>query len=96
LTIVGRWSRGPTPSRQWYSSAKQPPGQRRFGIGTDTADVRDRRVLADPEPAVDAASEVLGEVPVEMAADPGSGQVEVDNRARGGHKSVLRSMLWAA
>src|SRR6186713_1569963 len=27
LTILGRWLRGPIPSRQWYSSAKQPPGQ---------------------------------------------------------------------
>jgi hypothetical protein len=26
--FAGRDSRGPTPSRQWYSSAKQPPGQR--------------------------------------------------------------------
>ncbi len=28
LVRVGRWSRGPTPSRQSYESAKHPPGQR--------------------------------------------------------------------
>ena len=32
LTIDGRSSRGPMPSFQWYSSAKQPPGQRRLGM----------------------------------------------------------------
>ena len=32
LIIDGRFSRGPMPSRQWYSSAKQPPGQRRTGM----------------------------------------------------------------
>jgi hypothetical protein len=26
------FSRGPIPSLQWYSSAKQPPGQRSTGI----------------------------------------------------------------
>jgi len=34
LTIRGRPARGPMPSRQWYSSAKQPPGQRRFGMSS--------------------------------------------------------------
>ena len=29
--VTGRLSRGPMPSRQWYSSAKQPPGQRTSG-----------------------------------------------------------------
>src|SRR5512146_732960 len=32
LTIVGRFSYEPMPSIQWYSSAKQPPGQRSTGI----------------------------------------------------------------
>ena len=32
LIIDGRLSRGPMPSRQWYSSAKQPPGQRSTGM----------------------------------------------------------------
>ncbi len=31
LTLRGRCSRGPMPSRQLYSSAKQPPGQRNTG-----------------------------------------------------------------
>src|ERR1700742_4145997 len=31
LIIFGRRSRGPMPSRQWYSSAKHPPGQRTTG-----------------------------------------------------------------
>ena len=75
----GRSALGPMPSRQWYSSAKQPPGQRRFGIcsarkrldhvESDAALVRDRRVLADPEAAVDASAQVLGEVAVEVPAD---------------------------
>ena len=29
--IFGRCERGPIPSIQWYSSAKQPPGQRNTG-----------------------------------------------------------------
>ena len=32
LIIDGRLSRGPIPSFQWYSSAKQPPGQRSTGM----------------------------------------------------------------
>lgn len=32
FTIAGRCFFGPMPSIQWYSSAKQPPGQRRFGM----------------------------------------------------------------
>jgi hypothetical protein len=32
LSIEGRWSLGPIPSRQWYSSPKQPPGQRKLGM----------------------------------------------------------------
>src|ERR1700679_1150965 len=32
FTICGLAADGPIPSRQWYSSAKQPPGQRRLGI----------------------------------------------------------------
>ena len=31
FSVAGRRSRGPMPLRQWYSSAKQPPGQRTFG-----------------------------------------------------------------
>ena len=32
LIIAGRFSRGPMPSFQWYSSAKQPPGHRSTGM----------------------------------------------------------------
>src|SRR5690554_2752305 len=32
LIILGRSSRGPMPSIQWYSSAKHPPGQRKLGM----------------------------------------------------------------
>ncbi len=32
LIMAGRFSRGPMPSFQWYSSAKQPPGQRSTGM----------------------------------------------------------------
>ena len=31
LMVAGRWLAGPMPLRQWYSSAKQPPGQRTLG-----------------------------------------------------------------
>src|ERR1017187_2252636 len=31
LSGAGRCPAGPTPLRQWYSSAKQPPGQRTLG-----------------------------------------------------------------
>ena len=34
LIIAGRLSRGPMPSIQWYSSAKQPPGQRSTGMSS--------------------------------------------------------------
>ena len=32
FTMLRRFSWGPMPSRQWYSSAKQPPGQRSTGM----------------------------------------------------------------
>src|ERR1035438_5346024 len=31
LSLAGRFSAGPIPLRQWYWSAKQPPGQRTLG-----------------------------------------------------------------
>jgi len=49
LIIEGRFSRGPMPSFQWYSSAKQPPGQRRTGMFSSfnaaTTSLRMPRVL---------------------------------------------------
>ena len=73
------------PSIQWYSSAKQPPGQRRTGIllffRAATTSLRMPRVLgiglSSPTQiaAVDAVAEVLGEmavdVPVDRAPCPG-------------------------
>ena len=49
LIMVGRFSRGPMPSIQWYSSAKQPPGQRSYGTlifrSAATTSLRMPRVL---------------------------------------------------
>src|SRR5688572_10518027 len=49
LIIFGLFARSPIPSLQWYSSAKHPPGQRRFGIlilrSASTISVRILRVL---------------------------------------------------
>src|SRR5699024_810449 len=47
------------------------------------AHVRDLGVLAHVEAAVDAAAQVLGEVAVEVAADGGAGQVQIDDHASG-------------
>jgi hypothetical protein len=50
----GRFSRGPIPSFQWYSSAKQPPGQRRTGmfssLSAATTSFRIPRVFGISEP----------------------------------------------
>ena len=49
LIIDGRFSRGPMPSFQWYSSAKHPPGQRSTGtfssFSAATTSLRMPRVL---------------------------------------------------
>jgi hypothetical protein len=49
LSVGGRLSRGPMPFFQWYSSAKQPPGQRTFGtlmaLSAATTSLRMPRVL---------------------------------------------------
>ena len=92
LTMVGRCSRGPMPSFQWYSSAKHPPGQRSIGIliclracddvVADAPRVGDGAVLADPEAAVDAAAQVLGEVPVDVAVDGVLALVGLDRELR--------------
>ena len=67
------------PLRQWYSSAKQPPGQRTFGtlqrlqrgddVVADAAGVGDGGVGADPDALVDAVAEMLGELAEEVAVD---------------------------
>ena len=54
LIIDGRFSRGPIPSIQWYSSAKQPPGQRSTGMFSSlrapTTSLRMPRVFGIEEP----------------------------------------------
>ena len=49
LSVAGRCAAGPMPLRQWYSSAKQPPGQRTFGafrsFSAATTSLRMPRVL---------------------------------------------------
>ena len=51
LRVTAR--RGPMPLRQWYSSAKQPPGQRTFGtlstLSAATTSLRMPRVLGIAE-----------------------------------------------
>src|SRR5690606_25316173 len=60
-------------------------------VGADAAEVPDRRLLTDPDPAVDAGPEVLGEVAVEMPADRRTGQVEIAHGAQLGHELSSRS-----
>ena len=93
LIMDGRFSRGPMPSFQWYSSAKQPPGQRSTGmfsclerrddVVADAAGVRDRATSADPDAFVDAAAEVLGEVAVDVLVDDRPGLVGPQRRSGG-------------
>ena len=53
-------------------------------VDADAPDIGDRRVLAHPHAFVDAAPEVLGEVPVDLPADGLLAQVGVDRYA--GHR----------
>jgi hypothetical protein len=81
LTLTGRLPRGPMPSFQWYSSAKQPPGQRTSGTCKSSAR-RPRRcaspwcsgssIRADPHAFVDAGAQVLGELAVDVLVDDGA------------------------
>ena len=91
LIIDGRFSRGPMPSFQWYSSAKQPPGQRSTGmfssLSAATTSLRIPRVFgigelgAHPDALVDAAAEVLGEVAVDVLVDDRARLVGAQDRA---------------
>ena len=75
----GRFAAGPMPSRQWYLSAKQPPGQRTttgpsrwtcsISVSADAVDVGDLRVGPDPDAVVDHAADVLGELAVDRRPD---------------------------
>jgi len=53
--------------------------QRRRHVVADAARVGDGRVLADPDALVDAAAEVLGEVPVDSLVDARHASVGVDD-----------------
>ncbi len=83
LIIVGRSVRGPMPSIQWYSSAKQPPGQRNTGIlifrNAATTSLRMPRVFgiglaSRPIRLVDATAQMLGKMAVDVLVNrvPGS------------------------
>jgi len=51
----------------------------------DATDVRDRRVLSDPDAVVDDAADVLGEVPVQFRPDRPDALAgeDLDRRGRG-------------
>ena len=86
------------PLRQWYSSAKQPPGQRTFGtfsaFSAATTSLRMPRVLGIAEsgptqmPFVDAVAEMLGELAEDVAVDlrAGFGSVHRQSKLVGGHE----------
>ncbi|MBL7260179.1 hypothetical protein JKJ07_38355 [Actinoplanes sp. LDG1-01] len=59
-------------------------------VEPDAALVRDGGVLADVEAAVDAAAQMLGEVPVQVPADPRTVHVHVDHSFNG-HRGAFRS-----
>src|SRR5689334_16062219 len=65
FSVAGRAFAGPTPLRQWYSSAKQPPGQLTFAtlsaLSAATTSLRVPRVLVMGESApTETASYVPG------------------------------------
>src|SRR6185503_14261857 len=87
----GRLSRGPMPSRQWYSSAKQPPGQRRTGTCSSfraastslrSPRVWDRRVFSDPDAFVNETAEVFSKLAVDVAIDGPSWLVQTNSQRR--------------
>ena len=79
LSVTARAPDGPMPLRQWYSSAKQPPGQRTFGtlsaLSAATTSLRMPRVFgigepgADPDALVNAVAKVFGELAEDIAVD---------------------------
>ena len=81
------------PSFQWYSSAKQPPGQRSTGILIFLQRLRPRRCgcracwgseLSSPTQIalVDAAAQVLGEMAVDVPVDRVLALVGLDGQLR--------------
>src|SRR5690606_38620192 len=79
VVVVGEAPAGPAQVRD------ADRAERVDDVAPDAAHVRHVGVLPDPEAAVDAASEVLGEVSVDVAGDGRSGQVEVDDGGDRGH-----------
>ena len=77
----GRLEVGPMPSRQWYLSAKQPPGHRTTtGPSLRTCSTRAVRMppmfgilrsRPDPDAVVDDTADVFGELAVKRRADRG-------------------------
>jgi hypothetical protein len=53
--------------------------QRLNYVAADTADVRDRRIHPDPDPAIDAVAELLGELAEDVATDRRAGSFGVDD-----------------
>ncbi len=80
----------PMPFRQWYSSAKHPPGHRTFGtlsaLSAATTSLRMPRVLGiwrvgtHPDALVDALAEMLRELAEEVAVDLRAGLGGVDGQ----------------
>jgi hypothetical protein len=70
---------GPMPLRQWYSSAKHPPGQRTFGtfyrskrsddIVADSACVWNLGIWTDPDALVNTVAKVLSELAEDVAVN---------------------------
>src|SRR5699024_6218144 len=77
VVVVGEADAGP-------AQVRDPKGSQRLDhVGADAAHVRDLGDLAHVDAAVEAAAQVLGEVAVEVAADGGAGQVQIDDHASG-------------
>src|SRR5699024_5772454 len=76
VVLLGEATAGPAQVRDPQLS------QCLHDVASDPTLVGDVGVLTDPEPSVDAPPQVFGEVAVQVAADGGSGQVEVDDGGR--------------
>ena len=88
---VGPWPDSVTPVVLVRETPPRPAqvgdaqlAQRLHHVLTDPTHVRDRGVLAHPESAVDAPSQVLSEVAVQVTADDRSRNVHVDDDGRTG------------
>src|SRR5205823_13664533 len=73
---VGVAAAGPTNDRHMQLL------QRLDDVAPVAVDVRDRRILTDPNAAVDPVPQLLGEMTVDFRRDSNAGRVRVDRRAR--------------